>query len=190
MSGRRHGEREGESVRLRRDVIVEDRRAGEALSAEAREALDRVAARDHAPGRQTMRRGDAAIATRRDDAIERKPGAHRQLPAQERPVQRYREGQRTNRLRRDPRHRPPLADRLARAPDIQRLQIAQPPVNRAQMVERRAAAEVVPLDERDRQTSLRRVKRDRQPIDAAADDEHVEGAAGEGVEIARHAGHP
>ena len=55
------------------------------------------------------------------------------------------------------------------------LQIAQPAVNRAQMIERRAAAEVVALDQRHRQAALRRVVRDRQAVDPAADDEHVEG---------------
>src|SRR5262249_58593049 len=70
-----------------------------------------------------------------------------------------------------------------------RLQVAQPAVNRPQMVERRSAAEVVPLDERHREAALRRVIGDRQTIDAAADDEHVEGAAGELIEVASHLGH-
>ena len=67
---------------------------------------------------------------------------------------------------------------------IERLQIAQAAVNRPQMVEGRSAAEIVALDERDRQAALRRVVGDRQPVDAAADDEHVEGAAGEAIEVA------
>ena len=83
--------------------------------------------------------------------------------------------------------RAPLAHRLARAREVERLQVAQPAVDRAQVVERGAAAEVVALDERDRQAALRRVVGDRQAVDAAADDEHVEGAAGQAVEVADHA---
>jgi len=44
----------------------------------------------------------------------------------------------------------------------------------------------VALDQRDREAALRRIVRDRQTVDAAADDEDVEGGAGELIQIARH----
>jgi hypothetical protein len=54
------------------------------------------------------------------------------------------------------------------------------------MIERGAAAEVATLDERDREAALRHVIRDGQTVDAAANDEHVEGLVGEPIEIALH----
>ena len=89
-------------------------------------------------------------------------------------------------MRRDPRQRPPLADRFARAADVERLQIAEAAVDRPQVIERRAAAEVVGLDEGRRQAPLRRVVGDREAVDAAADDEHVEGPRGELVDVTKH----
>jgi hypothetical protein len=173
----RRGERkrEREPIGLGGDVVVEHRGAGEALTAEAGEGLRRAAAREDPAAGQTVRRGHAAVAAGRHDAVEREAGAHRELAAHHRPVERQREGQGPDCLRREPRRRAPLANRLARAADVQRLQVAQPAVNRAQMVERRAAAEVVLLDQGDRQPALRRVVGDRQPVNAAADHEHVEG---------------
>ena len=83
-----------------------------------------------------MRRRHAAVAVARDEPIEQEAGAHRQLAARQRSIERQGEGQRTDRVRRDPRERPPLADRLARAAEVERLQIAQAAVNRPQVVER------------------------------------------------------
>ena len=60
--------------------------------------------------------------------------------------------------------------------DVERLEIAQPAVDRPEMIEGAAAAEIGALDERDGEAALRRVVRDRQAVDAAADDEHVERA--------------
>jgi len=54
------------------------------------------------------------------------------------------------------------------------------------MVERGAAAEVGPLDERDRQAALSGVVGNGQAMNAAAHDEHVEGGAGQLLDIAMH----
>jgi hypothetical protein len=59
-------------------------------------------------------------------------------------------------------------------------------MNRAEMVERRAAPEVAAIDERHRQTTLRAVIGDCQPVDAAADDNHVERPRGEAAQIPLH----
>src|SRR5262245_44452808 len=56
------------------------------------------------------------------------------------------------------------------------------------MVERGAAAEIVALDQGDGEAALRRVVGDRQPVNAAADDEDVVGACGQPVEVAMHEG--
>ena len=52
------------------------------------------------------------------------------------------------------------------------------------MVERGAAAEVVGFDERGAQAAAGGVVRDRQAVDAAADDQHVVGRRREAREIA------
>ena len=75
----------------------------------------------------------------------------------------------------------------AQARQIGGLQIAQAAVQRAMVVERGAAAEVVPIDQRDVQAARRRIPRRHQAVDAAADDEQVEGVRGEGVQVADHA---
>ena len=58
-------------------------------------------------------------------------------------------------MRRDPRDGSTLADRLAGAGEVERLQITNTAMNGAQMIERSTAAKVLPLDERDRKTPLR-----------------------------------
>src|ERR1051326_6301418 len=77
-------------------------------------------------------------------------------------------------MRRDAGQGPALAHRFARAAQIERLQVAQPAVDRTEVVERSAAAEILALDEGDRESALRRVVRDREAVNAAADDQDVE----------------
>src|SRR5439155_7090560 len=101
------------------------------------EALNRAAAADDTSPRETMPWRHTAISSGGDNAIEQETGAHRDLAAHQRSIERQGEGKRTNRMRRDARDGPPLAHRFARAADVERLQIPQPAVNRAQMVERR-----------------------------------------------------
>ncbi len=130
--------------------------------------------------------GDASIAARGEHAIEDEAGAHRDLAAHERVIQRQREGRRAHGMRCDAGGRPPFAHRLARALHIERLQIAQAAVNGAEVIERRAAPEILAFDQRDREAALRRVVGNREAIDAPAHDEHVEGAAGQAIEVTVH----
>ncbi len=60
-------------------------------------------------------------------------------------------------------------------------------MNRSEVIEGSTAAEVATLDQGHRQTPVGRVTRNDEPADAAANDEHVEGAAGQPIEIAAHA---
>jgi hypothetical protein len=62
---------------------------------------------------------------------------------------------------------------------------ARPPVRGLLVIERRAAAEVVGLDECDTQPAARRVVRAGEPVDTAADDQQIISAALEPGEIAR-----
>jgi hypothetical protein len=84
----------------------------------------------------------------------------------------------------DARQRAPLVDRLARVIDPAGLERSQPAVRGALMVEGRGRGEVARLDERDLQPARGGVERRRQSVNAAADDEHVEGRAAERCEVA------
>ena len=60
-------------------------------------------------------------------------------------------------------------------------------MNRLQMIERRRGAEVAAIDQRNGQPALGGIVGDREPVDAAANDEHVEFAFGQPREISNHA---
>src|ERR1700687_6049003 len=121
------------------------------------------------------------VAVEGDRSIEDERGAHRHLALHHGPVEGQYEGQHANGVRGYACKRAPLTNRFASATDVQGLQIAQPAVNGAQMVERGAASEVFALDECDREAALRAVIRDGQTVDAAADDEDVERLSGEPI---------
>src|SRR6266516_2936806 len=104
-----------------------------------------------------MRRRHAPIASSRHEPVQQKAGPHGELTLRERSIEWYREGEWTNRVRRDAGDGPPLAHRFAGACEVERLQITHATMNGTQVIERRTAAEVVPLDERHRQSTLRRV---------------------------------
>src|SRR5262245_60588851 len=123
-----------------------------------------------------------------DESIQKEAGSHRRRALRRGRRHRQDETQRANRIRRDPRKRAPFVDRLARARQVERLQIPEAAVDGPEMVERRAAAKVVPLDQRDRQAPLRRIVGDRQPVNAATDDEDVEGPCSQSIEVALHEG--
>jgi hypothetical protein len=57
-------------------------------------------------------------------------------------------------------------------------------VDRPQVIKRGPASKVASVDERRGQSPLRRVVRDCQALDAAADDDKVEGAGGEAIQVA------
>ena len=72
-------------------------------------------------------------------------------------------------------HQPaPLVERLVHEPDVTVLQVPQPTVDQLRTLRRRAAGEVVALDQRHSQAAMRRVEGDAGAGDATADHEHVE----------------
>ena len=89
-------------------------------------------------------------------------------------------------MRRNGRDDAPLDCRFARARDVERLKIAQAAMDRSEVIEGGAAAEIGALDECDGQAALRGVVGDRQAVDAAADDEHIKRTTGELVEVTLH----
>jgi hypothetical protein len=186
MFVRRERPCEGEAIGFQGDVVMPHGSARQSLPLEAGETGDRAGSGVNAAARQPVRSRNLLIATHRNEPVDDESGAHRKLPTHERAVQRQGEGQRFDDVRRDPRNGSPLPNRLARPPDIERLQVSQSAVNRSQVIERRAAAEIVAFDQGHRKPTLRRVVRDCQTEDAAADDEHVERAPLQLVEIANH----
>ena len=185
----RNRERKRQPIGLERDVVVEHRRARQSLTPQAGIALNGRAARHDATRGQPVRRRHAAVASGRDEAIEQEAGVHRQLSANEGSIERDGEGKRPHGVRRDPRDRAPLADRFARPADVEMLEVSEAAVNYPVMIKRSSAAEIVAFDERDRQAALRRIVRDREAIDAAADDEYVEGVGRKTIDITDHRRH-
>src|SRR4030095_16872602 len=59
-------------------------------------------------------------------------------------------------------------------------------MNRPQMIERGAGPEIVALHQRHRQSTLRGIAGNDQPVNAATDDRDVEGSSAEPIEVARH----
>ncbi len=69
---------------------------------------------------------------------------------------------------------PPLVERLVDQPHVTVLQVPQTTVDQLRTLRRRAAGEVVALDQRHPQAAMRRVEGDAGTGDASADHEHVE----------------
>src|SRR5262245_28709085 len=150
------------------------------------QAIQRRDALDHTACGHPKRVRDTVVSVPAHETIQEKPGSHRKGSLGQGRCERQDETEELNSWRCDSCNGTPFVHRLARAREVERLQIAQPAVDGAEVVERSAAAEVVPLDERDRETPLGGVVGDRQAADTAADDENVEGSCCEPVEIALH----
>jgi hypothetical protein len=78
-------------------------------------------------------------------------------------------------MRRDPKQRLPLAQVHAHEREISRLEVPQPAMDDARRGGRRAAAEIVFLDEHDAQPAERRIPRHAAPDNAPADHRDIEG---------------
>ena len=82
-------------------------------------------------------------------------------------------------MRRDAQQDLALAHVAPHEAEVELLEVAQPPVDQPGRSRGRARAEVMLLDERDREPAERRVARDTGSDDPAADDEKIDGAVGE-----------
>ena len=111
-------------------------------------------------------------------------GAERQAPFGNRAIRADDKGEWTQQPGCDARERAALANGLAREVDPAGPERTQSAVGGALVVERRPGCEVAPLDERDRQSARGRLGRRHEPVNAAADDQDVERAGTEGLEIA------
>jgi len=135
-------------------------------------------------GRHPVGLRHAFVAIGGDDAVEEKTRTHGGRALRDRTRQWEHERQRPNGPGRDARDRAPFPYGFTGTRKIQRLQVTKATVDRPQVVEGSSAAEVVLLDQCDRQASLSRIAGDRQPVNAAADHQDVECARGQCLWIA------
>src|SRR5262249_1979565 len=96
--------------------------------------------------------------------------------------------QRPNGVRRYPRQGTPLPRRLCCPGEVKPLQVPEPSMDGAQVIERGAAPEVFALDQRDGEPTLRGVAGDGEAVNAPSDDEDVERRTGERVDVSLHRG--
>ena len=75
---------------------------------------------------------------------------------------------------------PPLLQRLAHQPDLRVLQVTQAAVNDARRTAGGAGGEVMLLDQKGPPSAARAFPCDGNPVDAAADDDHLKSFAGQG----------
>ena len=134
-----------------------------------------------------MPRVETLVAIESDQRVKGERGAQGQGIARQGIRRGHHERQGSDVPRRHAGKRAPLANGFAHAAEIGRLQISQAAVDRLEVIERRRRAEISALDERHRQPALRGVVRDREAVDAAADDEQIEVARGQPREISYQA---
>ena len=161
-------------VRERVDVHTA---AAQAVEAEIGDALSRTRGRQQA--------ADPVTGERR---VQREPEPQRPRPVGAIPVEREQERQPADEVRRNGlEQRAALAMSLAHELDVAEAEIAKPTVDQLRRRARSRSAEVAAVDERDRKPGPRCLVRDPRADDPAADDEQVEPAPDERVEVS-HSG--
>ena len=116
----------------------------------------------------------------RERRVDQDPGLDEPGPVRAALVEREQEGQPADEVRRDDAHqRPPLLVGLADEPHVAEAEVAEAAVDQLGRRGRRAAAEVAPVDERNREPVSRGRLGDAGADDAAADHEQVEAAIAE-----------
>ena len=139
------------------------------------------------PWREAKRRLHALVAVRRKQRVGGQAGLQQPRRLAAIAAHPNRERLTCQKLRRDARPDATFAHGFSKTRQIAGLQVPQSAVQGPMMVERRAAAEILSLDERDVEATRGRVPRGHQAVDAATDHEYVEAARNESVEIANHA---
>ena len=143
-------------------------------------------ARQDSAGRQVLARVRQVVAVAREQVVESEIGAEEQLVPGQPVAGGQQEGQRMHQMRQDVREGAPLAQVLAHLAEVPTLQRAHAAVHGLGVVERRAAAEIALVDERDLEAPLRGIPRDSRPVDAGTHDEEVELGGREPTRIASH----
>ena len=168
-------------------VVVPERAAGHALGRDhGVEAQGLFARHDLAIGEVDagVRQPVVAAACHRVvDCEQRAPG---QRAAHRRAFGGDNEGQRPQQVRDDAREGPPLADEQPHLREVERGQRPQAAMQRLEIVEGGGGAEIVLVDDRDRQPALRRVPRRGDAVEAAAHHNHVKLRVRQIAEISLH----
>ena len=171
------GEQEGQRHAIGADhlVVVPDGAPGHAVRRDDRVQPQRFLAGHDASVRQVRARiRQPLVAIACDGVVDGQCEAHQQRTAPGVPRGRHDERHGPDQVRQDPRQRAPLADEQPHLPEIHGLQRTQAAMQGLEVVERRGRAEVVLVDDGDRQAPLRGIPCRRDAIEAGADDDHVE----------------
>ena len=127
---------------------------------------------------------DADVAVAAEPAVEPEGGPERQPATRRRAVGADDEGQGTEEPGGNAGERAALEDALPRPAQAGGLERAQPAVYGLLVVEGCAAAEIASVDERSAESTARGLVRDRQAVDATADDQQVVARCREARQIA------
>ncbi len=137
-------------------------------------------------GRHSKRERNALVPVESDESIDHESNTHGRFAGPQGSVYGDHDRKEMDGMRRNSSEGPAFFHRFAGAPEVQLRKVAEPPMDRPKVVERRTAAKVVSLDERHRQAALCRVVRDRQAVNTASHDEEVERPSSKSVEITNH----
>src|SRR5690606_719631 len=123
---------------------------------------------------------NAAIAVEGEQVVYASSGTEKQLAAAAMSIGGNGDGQRTHQMRSDSQQRGPFTARSTQARYIRMLQIPDAAMDHLETFGRRAAAEVIALQQHGAQSPQGSVARRRGPEGTAADDEQVVFALGQG----------
>ena len=176
MLGGGAGDRRDQSGVVDQLTVVGEQRAVEAVAAHRRRQFDGPLGGDAARSRQ-RRRGCARQPAQR--IAGEKSGTHQRPRATtHRRQQRHQLRHRPHQMRSVARHQDSAFDRTAAGDsDVAGGQVTQPAVDQFRTPPAGAEGQIVLFHQHDRQPAGGRVQRDTGAGDAAADDEHVDGAA-------------
>ena len=130
--------------------------------------------------------GQALVTVARHGIVDGKCDAHGERGTHGVPSRRHDIRQRPDEVGQDAGQRAAFPDEQPHLLEIQALERTQAPVERLQVVEGGGRAEIVLVDNRDRQAPLGSVPRDRHTVEAGADHNQVKFRIRQAAEVARH----
>ena len=125
----------------------------------------------------------AAVVPRTEDVVQGQAGVVERLRGERDPVDREQQRFQPDEVRREVEQPRPLGERLADQPEAELLEVAEAAVDQPRRARRRPGGDVVLLDERGAHPARHGVEERPAADDAAADDDDVPRAVGEGLEI-------
>ena len=167
-------ERQAQAIRVVHLTVVPERTARDTGRVEARIPIETLGPRDHATGRQMLRRIGYVVPVERHEVVDRQRRMQRGPTPHRMPVGGDEKRQRVHQVGRDAAEGATFSNELPHLLEIALLDRAQSAVNRLVAVERRARAEIAPIDQGDREPALRGLPGNRRAVDAGAHDQQIE----------------